>query len=198
MEYSTSTHKETERYKAILQAAERLFVEKGYHGVSIEQIANAAGVSKGLVHYHYMNKEQLIVYVVEEVLAKLSSSLDDILKSNETSQTKIRIAIKTYLNLANPRLNLARTLLLENVLTENMNKYLASLMEENTLKLAGLVDDGIARGEFKPVNSRLVANLMRGAIFELIGEAAIQQREMRSLDELADGITEILCDGINR
>ncbi|MFC1924235.1 TetR family transcriptional regulator [Chloroflexota bacterium] len=198
MEYSISTHKETERYKAILQAAERLFVEKGYHGVSIEQIANAAGVSKGLVHYHYVNKEQLIVYVVEDVLAKLSTSLDDILKSNETSQTKIRIAIKTYLNLANPRLNLARTLLFENVLTENMSKYLASLMEENTLKLAGLVDDGITKGEFKPVNSRLVANLIRGAIFELIGEAAIQQREMRSLDELADGITEILCDGINR
>jgi len=198
MEYSTSTHTETERYKAILQAAERLFVERGYHGVSIEQIANAAGVSKGLVHYHFTSKEHLIVCILEDVLAELSSSLDDILKSDEPSQTKIRIAIKTYLNLANPRLKLARTLLFENVLTENMSKYLASLMEENMLKLAGLVDAGIAKGEFKPVNSRLVANLMRGATFELIGEAAIQQREMRSLDELADGINEILCDGINR
>lgn len=175
-----------------------LFVEKGYHGVSIEQIANAAGVSKGLVHYHFTSKEQLIVCILEDVLAKLSSSLDDILKSDVTSQAKIRITVKAYLTLANPRLKLARTMLTENVLTENISNYLSSLMEENILKLIRLVDDGIARGEFKPVNSRLVANLIRGTIFELIGEAALQQREMRSLDEIADEITEILCGGINQ
>lgn len=197
MEYAISAHTETERYKAILQAAETLFVEKGYHGVSIEQIANAAGVSKGLVHYHFTSKEQLIVCILEDVLVKISSSLDEILNSDETSQTKIRIVIKTYLNLANPKLKLARTILFENVLTEKISNYLALLMEDNTLKLARLVDDGIAKGDFKPVNSHLVANLVRGAIFELIGEATIQQREVRSLDDIADGITEILCGGIN-
>ena len=192
-----SPHIETERHKAILQAAERLFIERGYHAVSIEQIADAARVSKGLVHYHFTSKEHLLFCILKDMLAKLSASLDDILKSDETAQAKIRMAIKVYLNLASSRLELARITLLEEVFTEKSKSYLVTLMEENVMKLTALVEDGTTKGEFKPVNSQLVAYLMRGAIFEVIGEAALQQRELKT-DDLADGIAEILCGGISR
>ncbi|MFC2017968.1 TetR/AcrR family transcriptional regulator [Chloroflexota bacterium] len=197
MDYSLSPHIETERYRAILQAAERLFLEKGYHTVSIEQIADVAGVSKGLVHYHFINKEKLLVCILKDMLAKLSTRLDDIAESNETAQSKIRLAIKSYLDLASSRLELARIMIFEDVLTEETKNNLVILMEENMLKLAGLVEAGTSKGEFKPVNSRLVANLMTGAIIEVVREAAIQQRELQS-EELAAEIVEVLCGGINR
>ncbi len=187
---------ETNRQKAILEAAERLFIEKGYHAVSIEQIADIAGVSKGLVHYHFTSKEQLLFCILRDMLSKLSASLDDILESPDMAKDKIRMAIKVYLNLASSRLELARITLYEEVFTEETKNHLVNLMEENVLKLAGLIKDGTIKGEFKPVNSRLVANLMRGAILEVIGEAALQQRELMA-DEFADGIVEILCDGIS-
>ena len=196
MENYRSPHVETDRQKAILQAAERLFIEKGYHAVSIEQIADVARVSKGLVHYHFTSKEQLLFCILRDMLARLSARLDDILKSNDTAKDKIRMAIKVYLNLASSRLELARITLYEETFTEETKNHLITLMEENALKLAGLVQDGTIKGEFKPVNSRLVANLMRGAILEVIGEAALHKRELRT-DEFADEIVEILCDGIS-
>ena len=59
----------TERYSAILQAAERLFGQKGYRGVSIDEIAEAAGVSKGLVFYHFTSKQALVEHIFKDVLA---------------------------------------------------------------------------------------------------------------------------------
>ena len=130
------------------------------------------------------------------MLDKLFTSLDTIAKRMDPAQTKIRDAILAYLNLVNSRVGLVRIAFFEEALTEKTKKYLVSLAEENVLKLIGLVEDGVAKGEFRAVSSRLVANLITGAILEVMREAVLQNRELRS-GELADEITDILCGGIN-
>jgi AcrR family transcriptional regulator len=53
----------TETRDAILNVAEELFAERGFHGVSVREIADAAGVRQSLVHYHFSNKETLYAAV---------------------------------------------------------------------------------------------------------------------------------------
>ncbi len=48
----------------ILDAAEELFAARGYHGVSIRDITQAAGVEAALAHYHFGPKEELFRHVV--------------------------------------------------------------------------------------------------------------------------------------
>ena len=43
----------------ILDTAETLFADRGFHGVSIREIADAAGVRQSLVHYHFTDKQTL-------------------------------------------------------------------------------------------------------------------------------------------
>ena len=50
---------------AILNVAEVLFADRGFHGVSIREIAEAAGMRQSLVHYHFSNKETLYAAVYE-------------------------------------------------------------------------------------------------------------------------------------
>ena len=45
----------------ILSAATRMFGRMGYRGASMEDVAQEAGVSKGLVHYHFHSKERLLI-----------------------------------------------------------------------------------------------------------------------------------------
>ncbi len=45
---------------AILQTAATLFTQKGVHGTSLNDIADAANMSKGTLYYHYPSKEQLV------------------------------------------------------------------------------------------------------------------------------------------
>jgi AcrR family transcriptional regulator len=50
----------------ILKQAMRLFLEKGYHGTSIDDITQAAGLTKGALYWHFRGKEDLLQKIVEE------------------------------------------------------------------------------------------------------------------------------------
>jgi len=50
----------------ILTQAVRLFLEKGYHGTSIDDITQAAGLTKGALYWHFKNKEDLLKRIIEE------------------------------------------------------------------------------------------------------------------------------------
>ncbi|MBT4267244.1 MAG: helix-turn-helix transcriptional regulator [Chloroflexi bacterium] len=84
----------------MLQAAEQLFGGKGYQGVSIEEIARTAEVSKGLVIYHFGNKEELLVQVLRQGTAVLFTQLDTAIRNHETAKDKIRAAVEMYLSVA--------------------------------------------------------------------------------------------------
>lgn len=55
-----------ERRQAILLSAERLFAQHGYHGVTIRQVAEQAGVPLALVGYHFGPKHELFHAVFEQ------------------------------------------------------------------------------------------------------------------------------------
>lgn len=49
----------------IMDAAEKLFAQRGFHGASVRDITGAAGVDLALVNYHFGSKKQLLAAVVE-------------------------------------------------------------------------------------------------------------------------------------
>jgi len=50
----------------ILSHAMRIFLEKGYHGTSIDNITQAAGLTKGALYWHFESKEALLKKIIEE------------------------------------------------------------------------------------------------------------------------------------
>jgi len=50
----------------ILNQSMRLFLERGYHGTSIDDITQAAGLTKGALYWHFKSKEDLLKRIMEE------------------------------------------------------------------------------------------------------------------------------------
>jgi AcrR family transcriptional regulator len=50
----------------ILKQAIRLFLEKGYHGTSINDITEATGITKGALYWHYKGKEDLLTKIIRK------------------------------------------------------------------------------------------------------------------------------------
>ena len=57
----------TERRDQILDAANTLFAERGYEGASIEDIATAAGVTRGLVHHYFGGRKEVYLALLERI-----------------------------------------------------------------------------------------------------------------------------------
>ena len=55
--------------RALLDAAAGLFAERGYHAVSLDQIATRAGLTRGALHYNFAAKQDLLLGLLDERLA---------------------------------------------------------------------------------------------------------------------------------
>lgn len=63
----------------ILEAAERLFASHGVAAVSLREISAAAGVSAGVLHYHFRGRDELITILLERHLPTLNAARADML-----------------------------------------------------------------------------------------------------------------------
>lgn len=60
----------------ILDAAERLFSQRGYHGTSMRDLAAEADVRMGLVHYHFGTKDQVLATAIDRKLLPLTREIE--------------------------------------------------------------------------------------------------------------------------
>jgi AcrR family transcriptional regulator len=64
-----------ERKQAIVEAAIRLFSEKGFHGVTTRELAHAVGVSEPVLYQYYQNKHELYAAIVESKSREVACNL---------------------------------------------------------------------------------------------------------------------------
>ncbi len=69
-----------ERRRQIALALQQVMARKGYEGATIQDIAAAAGLAPGLVHYHYKNKQQILLTLLEHLATLQSERLGALLK----------------------------------------------------------------------------------------------------------------------
>ena len=75
---NTDIRKEATTEEAILAAAEKLFIKKGFALTSTTEIARQAGCNQALVHYYFRTKEQLFVSIFSKKLHHFATKLIDI------------------------------------------------------------------------------------------------------------------------
>lgn len=81
---------------SILNAAEQLFLEKGFNGVSTTQIAQMVGCNQALIHYYYRTKANLFQKVFENKLKYIISLFEIIEDKNLSFQERLVIRIKSH------------------------------------------------------------------------------------------------------
>ncbi len=86
--------KTTEKKKqAVIQAALRLFKDKGFKETSIKSIAEAAEVSPVSIYNYFGSKDNLVTLCVNDLFEEITQQAEDILKSNLAFNTKLDQAL---------------------------------------------------------------------------------------------------------
>lgn len=80
--------------KQVLDAAIRALAENGYARTSVNDIAVAAGMSKGAVHYHFESKDDLIAQVLEECAATMHEHAREAWNTSGEPRDKVRAAVR--------------------------------------------------------------------------------------------------------
>ncbi|MBN2777320.1 MAG: TetR/AcrR family transcriptional regulator [Bacteroidales bacterium] len=76
----------TDKRKQIMEAAVKLFAEKGFHAASISLIAKEAGISKGLIYNYFDSKETLLKEIMDELTTQVMDLMNPDHDDEITSQ----------------------------------------------------------------------------------------------------------------
>jgi TetR/AcrR family transcriptional regulator len=152
---------EDSRHK-ILEAAKKLFIEKGFSATTMRDISSAAGINKGLLHYYFQTKQSLFVNVLQMTSFELFPKIDSILHLRISFKEKLELIIDVYIEflLKNPRL----PAFIINELNSNIDLFADVLMQaeiyNRILKTAELVfeENDLKNAGFEPVH--FVLNLL--------------------------------------
>lgn len=145
----------SDRRQAILDAATELFAARGFAGVSIQDIANAAQTHKTTVHYHFASKEALHEAVLEDALGRIAQLMQEFLAGGFASD-HLRERVAYLLDQLHAYLaeHPAHARLLEWELLElpAPNAYLSRFVERIYLPAVAGLEEAVARGVVRPVD----------------------------------------------
>src|SRR5687767_4760371 len=85
-----------QRRSQLLAVAGRLFAEQGFHGLSMEQLAEAAGVSKPVLYQHFPSKRELYLALVNDAADELQAQVGKALEGTTDNEARVEAAISAY------------------------------------------------------------------------------------------------------
>ncbi|MDY6880963.1 MAG: TetR/AcrR family transcriptional regulator [Thermodesulfobacteriota bacterium] len=88
--------------QAIIEAATRLFSQKGFENTSMSELAKLSGIAQGTIFYHFKNKEELFISILEEFKAGIIDNFDRYIgeRQFESGMEMIEDVVSFYLYLA--------------------------------------------------------------------------------------------------
>jgi AcrR family transcriptional regulator len=100
------------RRKELTRQAARLFAEKGYHGTSVGDLAQALGVQKGSLYAHIESKADLLWEVAHDGAEAFHAALDAV-PDDLAATEKIRLALRAHLRVIAEQLDVATVFIRE-------------------------------------------------------------------------------------
>jgi AcrR family transcriptional regulator len=184
------TRRKHARPEEITAAALELFVERGYAGSRLEDVAARAGVSKGTLYLYFTNKEELFKAVVREGLVSPIAEMQGFVEQFAGGTLElVRMMLFGWWERigASPIGGIPKLVIAEaGNFPELARFYLAEVVEPAQAVTVAIVKRGIARGEFREVNAEEVARLMAAPMLGLLmWRNALESFSKTKVDPLA-------------
>jgi AcrR family transcriptional regulator len=180
----------------ILGAALHVFAEKGYHRAAVDDIVRASRTSKGAVYHHFPNKEALFLALVDELAARLATSLTTAIESSHGALAKVGAALGAGLATFAEHRELARILLLESVsLGQAYEAKRAEVHGRFATLIQAYLDQAVAEGSIPALDTRVATLAWLGAVNEVVIES-FRTNEPDLLTRAAPELTLMLLRSI--
>jgi TetR/AcrR family transcriptional regulator len=189
---------------AILQAAEKLFAQQGYDGVSMRSIALEAGVSKANIYHHFESKESLYLAILKSSTAETAQLIEQLAGSEGRFEERLVEFAKAHLEHLFHRKNAAKVILHEafsgdadssRKLSEDVFGRIYHRMTE--IMQAGQ-DAGVLRKDLDP--ALCVILLMGANAFYFQAQEILQHfpeaESVRQADQFSAGMSKVLLNGM--
>ena len=181
------------RRREVTREAAKLFAQKGYHGTSIGDIAEALGVQKGSLYSHIASKEDLLYETMREGAEAFHAALDAI-PEDTPAVDKIRLALRGHLRVVAEQLDVATVFVQEwRYLEDGRREEFVAERRRYEERIRDLFREGRELSELRADLDETAAALL---LLSAANWAYTWLQPGRDTDEIADRFFALLVDGM--
>ena len=179
----------------ILEAAAKIFSQKGFEATSMQDIAEAVKLQKGSLYHHFSSKQAILSAVLERAIDTLTDCIQPVIAMPLPLDEKMRRCIGVYLQTLMKYRSLMAVLLLEHRYLEAGQQFQHIVRRDSfERQWRGLVEDGMAAGIFVAGDPGLVTRSLLGILNWTI--TWYREDGPSSIEEIAAQIADLFLKGL--
>lgn len=196
----TERNKPKTRKDRIMDAALRIFAEKGFQNATITEISKKAGVSEATIYEYFGTKEDLLFAIPEKISNDTYEASSRVIPYIKGVEGKIRAILLFYVQLYQSNPDYSALVLLQLMSNKRFRQTPAhAAIRKSSHGLLDCIREGIADGTFKnDADPYLIRSMLMGTIEHLFIHWHMQgmPKREKSFEDMLDPLLEIVFDGI--
>jgi AcrR family transcriptional regulator len=188
----------TARRNQILDAATRVFAEKGFHGATIKDIARVAGIADGTMYTYFSSKTDVLLSILHRLNESTERKQDLALEGEQDVRSFFTAYLRQRMSLLWPNLEVFQAVLPEMLVNAELRELYYQQVLAPTFKIAENYfhmqsEQGQLHKIDVPLTVRAIAGMLFGLLMiQMLGDEVIATR----WEELPEVLTTLLFDGL--
>jgi TetR/AcrR family transcriptional regulator, fatty acid metabolism regulator protein len=189
-----------DKRERILDAAERIFGQRGFFAARVSEIAREAGVADGTIYLYFKSKDDLLISLFESRMERVNALLGEAIVDLTSPTEKLLALIRCYLKLIADQPSVAEVLTIELRQSSKFMKEASNPRFGDLLRmLAAVIAEGQAAGELgDAIPAPIAARMIFGILDELALAWLLQRGEKFDIVRAADWVGGLVTQGLER
>ena len=184
---------QTSKRDRIIEAALRLFANESYQAVTMDRVAEAAGVAKGTLYLYFQSKEDLYLGILTDGMESMARDYQASVDPNADVRVRLRHAVTMTVEFYDRRRDLLRLMMTEEPrMPEARNRIRDEWRDRGVKFFNSLIEEGIQRGTFRAVDSHMATYAIMGSIRSVM----LFYGAHDSVDRIVDELGEMMVRGL--
>ncbi|MNP07860.1 Fatty acid metabolism regulator protein [compost metagenome] len=191
------TSRKQEKFEMILDAAEKVIAENGYHGSQVSKIAKEAGVADGTIYLYFKSKEDILISLFENRLGRLVSQFNESIQASGSPEEALRSVCEIHFTELEQNIDLAYVTQIElRQSSLELRKAIGLSLKPYIVLIEHILQKGVSEGVFRSnLDTKLTRQLIFGAMDEVVTSWLISGRKY-SLSSQVDHTVDFFLRGL--
>ena len=180
----TKEEQKVDTEQRILEAALKVFALKGKDGARMQEIADAAGINKAMLHYYFRSKERLYLAVFRYVFQRFALQHANSVRDAGTFAQTLKLFIDVFIDKIRSEPDVMRLMVNENLSGGTTMGQIIAVKDEFQSPpsiLLEKINEAVASGEIRPVDpEHTLLTILSSCLFFFIWEPTVKIRIPKS------------------
>ena len=189
--------KNSTKKEVIIEKASRLFREKGFGAASMRDLAEHVGVEAASLYNHIQSKSEILQTICFKVANEFLTNLDAVESSPQPTLKKMEAIIRLHIRMMLDRYEFVY--LSDHEWRHLPEPYLSNFLNQRRnyrKRLGDIIEEGIARGEIKPIDPYTAVLVILSAISGI--DSWQRSRKTTSAEALESNMVKYLIEGLKK